>query len=132
MILDLKKLFYRKSGSFGTPKLGLFLFSALLLLGASPLLAQINYNTANYCSTTGTYSTIATTYTPSGMGECGFPTSDVDPNLFAAINSNSGGGGDDYQNGLVCGACAAVSDTSNGKSITVMITDGCPSCSNAN
>jgi len=132
MILDLKKIAHRKTASFEVAKLRLVLLSLLLALGTSPLLAQINYNSANYCSTTGTYSTIATTYTPSGMGECGFPTSDVDPNMFAAINSNSGGGGDDYQNGLVCGACAAVSDTSNGKSITVMITDGCPSCTSSN
>ncbi|HJT25729.1 MAG TPA: expansin-like protein, partial [bacterium] len=95
----------------------------------SPLSAQINYSTANYCSATYTYTTNATAYAPSGVGNCGYPTNTL-PNLTAAINSNSGNGGDDYQNGLVCGACAAVFDSGNSNAITVMITDACPTCSN--
>src|SRR5579871_2544615 len=104
-----------------------FAFGFFLLW--APAVAQINYSTANYCSTTYTYSTNATAYAPSGVGNCGYPTNTL-PNLTAAINSNSGNGGDDYQNGLVCGACAAVFDPTNSNAITVMITDACPSCSN--
>ncbi len=104
----------------------LFLFFGLV----SALQAQINYNTANYNSGSYTYTTIATAYAPSGAGACGFPAAN-DPSHTAAINSNSGGGGDDYQNGLACGACAALTVTGAAEAITVMIDNACPSCSAA-
>ena len=100
------------------------------LLGVGPLFAQINYNSASYCSTTYTYTTNATAYAPTGAVNCGYPAGSYNSNLSAAINSNTGNGGDDYQGGLVCGACAAVYDESNANAITVMIVDSCPSCSN--
>src|SRR5581483_10150105 len=100
-----------------------FVFSAGLTV--SPLQAQINYsNNAIYCSGTYTYSTNATAYAPTGTGACGFPAGS-DPSLTAAINSSSP---NDYQAGLVCGACAAVLDTATSKSITLMIDNSCGTC----
>src|SRR5581483_6439844 len=71
-----------------------------------------------------TYSTNATAYAPTGTGACGFPAGS-DPSLTAAINSSSP---NDYQAGLVCGACAAVLDTATSKSITLMIDNSCGTC----
>ncbi|HEY5039121.1 MAG TPA: expansin-like protein, partial [bacterium] len=107
-----------------------FLTLLTFTLSVSALQAQINYSTANYCSATYTYTTNATAYAPSGAGNCGYPAGTYNPNLSAAINSNAGNGGDDYQNGLVCGACAAVFDTATSAAITVTIVDSCPSCAN--
>ncbi len=74
-----------------------------------------------------TYTTIATTYGPlaPGTGNCGFPGGTYDPNNYAALIST------DYQNGLACGACAALQDASSGGAVTVMVVDSCPSCNTA-
>ena len=103
----------------------LFLFLGFI----STLQAQIDYSTANYDSATYTYTTVATAYTFSaGSGACGFPAAN-DTDISAAINSATGE--DDYQNGLACGACAAVTVTGDAEAITVMIDNSCPSCTTA-
>jgi expansin (peptidoglycan-binding protein) len=87
----------------------------------------IVFNSVKYCSSDPptVFTTIATTYTLSGAGNCGFPMGSSDPNDFAAINST------DYQNGLACGACAALQDASSGGAVTVMVVDNCPTCNTA-
>ncbi len=106
------------------------LFLLLFLGFISSLQAQINYSTANYNSSTYTYTSMATAYSFSaGTGACGFPAAN-DTDISAAINSASGE--DDYQNGLACGACAAVTVTGAAEAITVMIDNSCPSCTTAN
>jgi hypothetical protein len=60
------------------------------------------------------------------QGNCNFPDSAVDPNFYAAIDGNTS---NDYQHGMACGACAALHDTGNGNSVTVMIVDDCTTCS---
>ena len=121
--------------NFIKPVLRFFVSFSFLFFLAVFAQAQINYNTTKYCPSDPptTFTTVATTYGPlsPGTGNCGFPSGSYDPNLYAAINSNTGGGGDDYQNGIACGACAAAHDASSGKSVTVMIVDSCPSCSTA-
>ncbi len=118
------------------PAIRFFVPFSFLFFSAVLAQAQINYNTTKYCPTDppSTFASIATTYGPlsPGTGNCGFPSGSYDPNLYAAINSNAGGGGNDYQNGLVCGACAAAHDAASGDSVTVMIIDSCPSCTTAN
>ena len=113
--------------------LSMFFFGTL---GGSSLYAQVIL-TSNYCPQdpggVTTYSTVGTFYQNlvdyPGTGNCGYAVGDYDPNLYCAIDGYST---DDYQAGLACGACVAVHDSGNGKSVTLMIVDQCGNCSNPN
>src|ERR1039458_2624377 len=109
-----------------------FVTFAFLLLGLVPfstLHAQINYPTTKYCQNDPptTFSSVGTWYTglnsSPGTGNCGFPAGYYDPNMYAAIDGHTS---NDYQNGLVCGACVAAHYNAN--SVTVMIVDNCGTC----
>ena len=105
-----------------------------ILIGLPGLVpAQINYSNTKFCPTDppSIFTSIATEYGPlsPGTGACGFKAGMYDPTYYAAIASSPT---DDYQGGVACGACAAVSDLTDNSAITVMIVDKCPSCSTAN
>lgn len=63
---------------------------------------------------------------------CGYPTNTYDPNYYAAIDGDSfgdtaaAGGNGGGVGGFPCGACAALYNSSNGRSVTVVIIDECP------
>ena len=73
-----------------------------------------------------------TWFTQPSLTACGYPAGTYDPNYFAAIDSDSfgdttaSGGNGAGKGGYPCGACAALYNSANGNSVTVMITDECP------
>jgi len=74
-----------------------------------------------------------TEYSITGETACGYPASGTFPtNSYAAIDSDSfgdtaaSGGNGGGVGGFPCGACAALYNSSNGASATVVIVDECP------
>jgi expansin (peptidoglycan-binding protein) len=113
-----------------------WLFTGIFLglLGVSQLQAQV-ITSSNYCPQDPggptTYTTVGTFYQNlvewPGTGNCGYAVGDYDPTYYCAIDGHTK---DDYQAGLACGACVAVHDTGNGKSVTMMVVDQCGTCIN--
>ncbi len=111
------------------------LTAIFLVLGEASFLHAQVVTSSNYCPQDPggptTYSTVGTFYQNlveyPGTGNCGYAVGDYDPNLYCAIDGHTR---NDYQNGLACGACVAVHDTGNGKSVTMTVVDQCGTCIN--